>query len=74
MPYCAALLGKAEEEEGSDLSEAANILPFEMSTLKSRAFKLSKKEREEEIKESEAQMIEGAKALQRRRSSKGGKK
>ena len=74
MPSCAALLGKAEEEEGSDLSEAANILPFEMSTLKSRAFKLSKKEREEEIKESEAQMIEGAKALQRRRSSKGGKK
>jgi len=45
-------------------------LPFEMGTLKSRAFKLSKKEREEELKEVEAQMIEGAKSLQRRRTSK----
>ena len=72
MPSCAALLGKAEEEEGSDLSEAANILPFEMGTLKSRAFKLSKKERENELKESEAQMLEGAKSLQRRRTSKQG--
>ena len=49
MPSCAALLGKAEEEEeSSDLSEAATIAPFEMSTLKARAFKQTKKEREEE--------------------------
>ena len=52
MPSCAALLGKAEEEEdSSDLSEAVNVAPFEMSTLKARAFKQTKKEREEEMKE-----------------------
>ena len=40
MPSCAALLGKAEEEEdSSDLSEAAAVAPFEMSALKSKAFK-----------------------------------
>ena len=40
LPSCAALLGKAEEEEdSSDLSEAAAVAPFEMSALKSKAFK-----------------------------------
>ena len=52
MPSSASLLGKAEEEEdSSDMSEAAGVAPFEMSTLKARAFKQTKKEREEEIKE-----------------------
>jgi len=52
LPSCAALLGKAEEEdEVSDSSEAANVAPFEMSALKARAFRASKKEREEEMKE-----------------------
>ena len=33
-------MGKAEEEEdSSDLSEAAAVAPFEMSALKSKAFK-----------------------------------
>lgn len=74
LPSCAALLGKAEEEEdSSDLSEAANIAPFEMSTLKARAYKLTKREREDEIKEREgAQQLE--EKLKQRRSSLRGHK
>lgn len=75
MPSCAALLGKAEEEEdSSDLSEAANIAPFEMSHLKSRAFKLTKKEREEEAKERDAGLLQIEEKLTKRRNSgRGGK-
>ena len=74
MPSCAALLGKAEEEEdSSDLSEAANIAPFEMSALKSRAFKLTKKEREDELKEREGTLQIEEKLSKRRSSNRGNK-
>ncbi len=70
MPSCAALLGKAEEEETSDLAEAVNTRPFEMSDLKARAFKLSQKEREEEMQATEPSPlmdVPGAKAPKSKR-------
>ncbi len=72
MPSCAALLGKAEEEETSDLSESVNLRPFDMSDLKSRAFKLSQKERAEEMQATEPSplALETVKPTKRRGSSR----
>ena len=73
MPSCAALLGKAEEEEdSSDHSEAAAVAPFEMATLKSKAFKQTKKERQEEMKDIDMGLEQDTKS--KRRSSLRGKK
>ena len=75
LPSCAALLGKAEEEEdSSDLSEAAAVAPFEMSTLKSKAFKQTKKERQEELKENVGALKMEEDLKSKRRSSLRGKK
>ena len=50
MPSSAALLGRAEEEEEpDDFSAAENLHPFEMVALKARAFRISQKERKEEM-------------------------
>ena len=67
LPSCAALLGKAEEEDDvSDNSEAANVAPFEMSTLKARAFRATKKEREDEMREMDnIALIEDGKSKRR---------
>ena len=60
MPSSAALLGKAEEEdedESDDLS-AADRKPFEMAALKARAFRMTRKERKDDINlELESEMI-----------------
>ena len=73
LPSCAALLGKAEEEEdSSDHSEAAAVAPFEMATLKSKAFKQTKKERQEEMKDIDHGLEQDTKS--KRRSSLRGKK
>ncbi len=75
LPSCAALLGRAEEEEdSSDASEAVNIAPFEMSALKSRAFKLTKKDREEALKEYEGNMHMEEKLGKRRKSNESSNK
>ena len=69
------ILGQAEEEgDDSDLSEAAGVAPFEMSTLKARAFKQTKREREEEMKV-DAENLQIADMKSKRRSSlRSGKK
>lgn len=71
MPSCAALLGKAEEEETSDLSEqAATTKPFEMAALKARAFKMTQREREEELHANDTAFLETTKSHKRRNSKK----
>ena len=60
MPSSAALLGKAEEEDedGSDEFSAADRKPFEMAALKARAFRMTRKERKDDINlELESEMI-----------------
>ena len=60
MPSSAALLGKAEEEDDDDSDEfsVADRKPFEMAALKARAFKITRKERKEDINlDIESEMI-----------------
>ena len=56
----------------SDHSEAAAVAPFEMATLKSKAFKQTKKERQEEMKDIDMGLEQDTKS--KRRSSLRGKK
>ena len=60
MPSCAALLGKAEEEDEDESDEfsSADRKPFEMAALKARAFRVTRKERKDDIHlELEAEVI-----------------
>ena len=51
MPSSAALLGKAEEEDEDDSEEYSEVnrKPFEMAALKARAFRITRKERKEDV-------------------------
>ena len=60
MPSSAALLGKAEEEDEDESDEfsSADRKPFEMAALKARAFKITRRERRDDINlEIESEMI-----------------
>ena len=60
MPSSAALLGKAEEEDEDESDEfsSADRKPFEMAALKARAFRVTRKERKDDINlELETEMI-----------------
>ena len=60
MPSSAALLGKAEEEDDDESDEfsSADRKPFEMAALKARAFRITRKERKDDINlEIESEMI-----------------